>query len=201
VDKGSAQQLIVAGGAPTPASAAPAEKGTRIFGERLAYIHTDYPGLRQSTAIYASRLFLPLQFLPLLLAGLALGVRWRQNYLERNQDRLQYRAAGSRARREFRETQEALRAGDSEAFHRRLGEALRAYLAVKLRRPAAGLTLEEIESALLEKKVPAGEAQIARQILERCDQARYLPAAANAAGMQELLDRGSSLLQQLDKRL
>ena len=197
VRKGSAQQLIVSGSGVTSGTQPPPQ----FLGEQLAYIHTAYPGDTVFVPTYRRRLFPVLQVIPLVLVGLALGVRLRKQYLERHLDRLQYRAAGSRARRELRGAQAALRAGDSGAFYRKLGEALRGYLATKLRRSAAGLTLEEIERACLERGLADEYTRAIGEILEQCENARYLVNPGDAREMNATLDKSAEILKLLDKHL
>jgi hypothetical protein len=198
VTPGTARPPIVSESSPTTGiGAAPPQ----FYGERLSYIHTDFPDSPRFVPIYRRPYFVPFQFVPLAAIVLALGFRARTRYVERHQDRLRYRGAGTRARREFREATAALRAGNGAAFHEKLGDALRTYLATKFGRSAAGLTLEEIETTCLGHGVDPEHAGRARRILERCDQARYLGEAARAEDMQRDLEESEKLLAHLDKRL
>lgn len=199
VDKGKEQRLLVSSSSPSTGSS---ERSPLFFGEQLAYIHTNHFDSMPDEAIYDKPLFLAFQTLPLALIGLALGVRARRKYVTSHLDALQYRSAGSRARRELREAQAALHTNDASVFHAKLAEALRTYLATKLRRSASGLTLEEIESACLERGADQAHTGAIRRILEVCDQARYLgTTAGDAESMRATLDESEKVLQYLDKHL
>ena len=196
VAKGKEQKLIVAG---PQGLAAPRPNGAQFFGEQIAYIRTELAGQAASLPLYRQPWYLPLQLLPLILISGALGIRARREYLDRHADRLRVRGAGSRARRELRDASAALRKQDLDAFYQTLGEALIGYLATKLKRSAAGLTLEEMERSCLEKGVSAEAAAALRTLLETCDQARYVASSGGETDAREILSRTESLLRELDK--
>jgi hypothetical protein len=202
VAKGKERTLVVAGPSGAPQEA---QKATRVIAERLAHIHTALPPLGASAAFHRSPLFLPLQIVPLLMLGMAAGLKSWKRRRETHRDALRVRAAGSRARRELKGASAALRENDNEGFHRLLAEALRGYLATKLGRSATGLTLEEIEQACLDRGVEGPRAAALRGLLERCDQARYLSArglrapSASPDDPRGLLDEADHLLRELDK--
>lgn len=196
VAKGKEQRLIMTGPQGVVAST---PKDAQFFGEQIAYIRTELAGKAASVPLYRQPWYLPLQLLPLLLVGGAFGIRQRRDYLDRHADRLRVRGAGSRARRELREASAALRKQNLDAFYQTLGEALRGYLATKLKRSAAGLTLEEMERSCLEKGVSAEAAAALRTLLETCDQARYVASGGGETDAREILNRTESLLRELDK--
>jgi len=196
VAKGKEQKLIVTG---PQGVAGPKPSGAQFFGEQIAYIRTELAGQAASLPLYRQPWYLPLQVLPLILISGALGIRARRDYLDRHADRLRVRGAGSRARRELREASAVLRKQNLDAFYQTLGEALRGYLATKLKRSAAGLTLEEMERSCLEKGVSTEAAAALRTLLETCDQARYVASVGGETDARETLNRTESLLRELDK--
>jgi hypothetical protein len=199
VSKGSDKKLIVADSGGMAASSSTA-RAPQFFGDQAAYIRTAYPASTASLPPYENPVFLWLQVLPLGALLLSLGYRSRQSYLLSHRDSLRYRAAGSKARRELKEAQAALRQGESLPFYARLAEALRVYLATKLNRSAAGLTLEEIEAACKNHGLSAEQSEAVRRLLERCDQARFITGgASDAETMQQTYAQAESLFQQLDK--
>lgn len=200
VAKGSARNLLVAEA--TNLRTAPDKRTPQFFGEQLAHIHTAPPPLRPTApGPRESALFWPLQGLPALGVLLSLGFRARRGHRERHGEAIRRRRAGSRARRELREAKVALRKKDGPAFHATMTQALRRYLATKLGRSAEGLTLEEIERACLERGVDAEKAKGLRDLIEACDQARYLPEGASPVGLRETYREACELLEILDKSL
>ncbi|HUT24696.1 MAG TPA: BatD family protein [Sumerlaeia bacterium] len=202
VAKGKERTLLVTGASGAPQEA---QKATRVIAERLAHIHTALPPLGASAVFHRSPLLLPLQIAPLLMLGMAAGLKSWKRRREFYRDALRVRAAGSRARRELKQASVALRENDGEGFHRLLAEALRGYLATKLGRSATGLTLEEIEQGCLDRGVDGRRAAALRDLLERCDRVRYLstrgPRAAPASpdDLRGLLDDADRMLRELDK--
>ncbi|MBI2386678.1 MAG: hypothetical protein HYV14_11775, partial [Elusimicrobia bacterium] len=82
-----------------------------------------------------------------------------------------------------------------------LGEALTGYLADKLGRPAAGLTLKAVSAALQGRKAaPAGLARL-RSVWEELDLLRYAPGGAGQAEVKRLADEIRALALAFDKEL
>lgn len=205
VTKGVERPLLVTGGGSARGNAAPAfgaakAEEPRFFGEQLAYIHTALPSFEPSEPpLYQRDWFWPVQLLPLLIVGAAAGWRGWRGWAASHADELKSRGAGGRARRELRDAGAALRHKDLDAFYLKLGEAVRGYLAVKFKRSASGLTLEEIARLCAGRGVDKGVVQELVGLLETCDQARYMSGAASGADAKALLGRAEALLKGLDK--
>ncbi|HBF33365.1 TPA: hypothetical protein DDW35_02250, partial [Candidatus Sumerlaeota bacterium] len=205
VAKGKGRPLLIAGSTATPAPATAAKSeanAPQFFGEQLAYIHPDLPTFAAApTPLYRRDWYIPICLLS--LAWVALAGLWRfwRNYTATHATDLKERSAGGKARKELREAGSALHAKKLDEFYLKLGEAVRGYLGVKLNRSASGLTLDEIARTLGERGVDAETATSTRDLLETCDQARYMPGAQTEDSARELLNRAESLLKMLDKKI
>lgn len=171
---------------------------SQVVADTLVYIHTDTPVYAASIPVFARSFFWPLQATPLLLLLAAMGWRIRRGYLERNRDNLRVKAAGGRARRELKTALTSLNKQDFDPFHAQLAEALRAYVATKLQRPTAGLTLDEITHDCQERGATEEQALELRAILEQCDMARFCSGATDAKA-EVLYQTAAALLPELDK--
>jgi hypothetical protein len=204
VAKGQDRPLLVSGaqGSPGAATGGQTSNVPDIFGERLAYIHTAVPrAAALPPPLYARGSFATLALGPLVLLGLAFGARGWHDFREENRDRLTVRSAGARARRELRGAAAALARNDLDACPAQISEAMRHYLATKLGRSAAGMTLDEVEASVRERGLAEDAAQELRRLLERCDQARYAPGSADAEATRRVYDDAAAWLLRLDALL
>lgn len=196
VKKGADRKLLVAGGDATERTHARDSGGEVV--DRIAYIHTDAPPASIAPPFYRRAFYLPLHLAPLALLALALAWRAWRLQAERHRDARELRGAGARARRELRGAAARLRKGELEQFHETLADAIRQFLATKMKRSAKGLTLEEIEAACLERGVREETAREMRRTLELCDQARYLPETVGSEAAGQTLEQAGRLLQEID---
>ena len=105
--------------------------------------------------------------------------------------------ADGRRRRALREAQRELRAGDTSTEATRTSRAVQGYLAATFDVPVAGLTPAEAERLLRARGVP--QAAAVRELLERCDAARFAGLGPAAAG--GLRDEAERLLGAIDRWL
>lgn len=88
---------------------------------------------------------------------------------------------------------------DSAAFHEELGRALVGYVADRFNRAAAGLTYEAADDLLASRRIDSELRRRYRACLERCDYARFVPAAAQAERRSEVLDEAAALVDELER--
>ena len=107
--------------------------------------------------------------------------------------------ADSRRRRALREARRELRAAsdDTSTEATRTSRAVHGYLAATFDVPAAGLTPADAERLLRARGVP--QATAVRELLERCDAARFAGLGLGAAG--GLCDEAERLLGAIDRWL
>ena len=196
VEPGEERELFFASEA-TPGSLARRPRGD--VAEKIAYIRTAVPAASVAAPFYSRGFFVPLQLAPLAALLAAAFYRSWRGYAERHRDRIEFRGAGARARRELKEAAACLKSGDADAFYVRLAEALRHYLGTKLGRSATGLTLDEIDRECAERGVAQQAADEMRALLERCDRAHYLPETGVPEDARKAYERAAGLLGTLDE--
>ncbi|MEE9219865.1 MAG: BatD family protein [Acidobacteriota bacterium] len=135
------------------------------------------------------------------VANLFLGLAvWRRQSRVAEPGALRRRRAARLARRAL---QRAAAAQEDSAprFFDEVSNALRVYVADKLNRSAAGLTLGEIEQALQSAGVRASDLSLLRSCLEACDRGRFAPSAARSAARSELADHARRAIDSLEAQL
>jgi hypothetical protein len=199
VAKGKQRQLQVA--TSTVSSDSPNQPAATVSAtpEQLAYLHTPLPSALTVIPFYRQSAFPLLLTLPVVLLGVALGFRGWTEYRTRHQGEFAVRQAGGRARKELKTARASLKAGQLDAFHSQLAEALRGYIATKIQRSAKGLTFEEIQEACEARGLNAEKTRSLRRVLERCDGARYHSGGGDAAAAEDLLREAETLLDAMDQ--
>ena len=134
-------------------------------------------------------------------ANLALVLAvWRRESWQAAPGALRRRRAARRARRALQHA--AAGAGHSPAqFFEEVSKALREYVADKLNRSAAGLTIREIENVLSSAGVGTMDCGLVRSCLEACDRAQFAPSAARPAARAELVEQARRAVDSLETRL
>ena len=131
-----------------------------------------------------------------LLLGLG---RWRREALQADRGSLRRRRAGRAARRALK--QAAAVDGAPSRFYEAVSRALREYVADKLDRAAAGLTLQEIEQALEAAGVNSADRLLLHGCLEACDRGRFAPASARTAARADLVGQARRAVDRLESQL
>lgn len=138
--------------------------------------------------------------LPALGNALLGAWRWRRERYEADQGTLRRRRALRAAKRALAR---AAAAGDGSGaeFYESIARAVRQYVADKLGRSAAGLSLEEIERALERAGAPHADRARLRGCLEACDRGRFTPVSGRPKARLELLEQARAALESLEGRL
>jgi hypothetical protein len=206
-----------AGGAATAAAAAgspgagAAAAGTGPGGRIENVISGEIRPIRARAALdrdvgatfYRSRLFFGILLIPPF--GLVLG-----GGLARLRERLGQDSQRNRRRRVRRLVRQRLGAaehhrdgGRTAPFYIEIDRVVRDVLAARLRRPVAGLRMDELRDLLLARGMPADEAARVIAELEACDHARFAPASDAPAGerqqMDAALERAGELIVTIEK--
>ncbi len=185
------------------AGSARAGEEVRTLGVDIAHIHTGNwtptPGL--TVPLYARPWWWGLQILPPALLLLTLYVRRRRQFFERNPELLRQGRAAGEAERRLKKARSLITLADSDKFYSEVASAIRKFLADKLGRESAGLTLDDIDQLLRERQVPDDLRQYALRLLEACDAARFALGADAPGTRQSLLDEVSSVLRRLREAL
>jgi hypothetical protein len=152
---------------------------------------------------YRSRPFLGLLLVPPL--GLVLGrfiARLRER-LAQDSQRNRRRRVRQMVRQRLGAAEDHRDAGRRSAFYIEIDRVMRDVLAARLRRPVAGLRMDELRDLLLARGMRADEAGRVIAELESCDLGRFAPAEAGASASHEqmnaALERAGELIVAIDK--
>ncbi len=150
----------------------------------------------------------PLHERPGFLVLLALPLGWvpaaaylaRRRSLQRaDLGELRSRGAGRRVRRNLGRLRRRIHELDTAAFHAEVARELDAYLADRFKRSAAGLTYDDADLLLAERKVDEALRKRLHRFRESCDFARFVPGADSEERRLEAFEQASALVQELDR--
>lgn len=143
--------------------------------------------------------FWAVQIAPVLLLGFAWLYRRRRDRIEANWIGVLSRKAPGRFRAELRALRSDRRAEPAERFGK-LDEIVVRFLTERYGYPVRGRTREELAGWLEERGVKGPAIAELRQILERCDFARFAPQTQTAEGFEETWRQAAELPRLLDGR-
>lgn len=167
-------------------------------GQDIRHIKPDAEELGTDVAIHRNWLFWIAQaMLPIAFGALLVWQR-HQRRLQGDVAYARQRRAKGEAGRRLQRADELLAAGDSAQFHAAVQAAVLEFLADRLNLAAAGLTSETCAEALEERGVDAETIEALRDLLVRCDFARFAPTAAAPADMAEARRLAGELVERLE---
>ena len=172
--------------------------------EDINYIHTTGLGKPASARYqyaFSNPLVMWLQVLPALSVLLALFISQRQQRLAADTGLARKIQARGIAGRRLKKAKLVLKENNADSYYAELSSALRGYIADKCNKPAAGLTIEEVDLELGKRSIDIDTRQQIRDILEQCDAGRYAPAEATSKEMHALYDKCANLINALNKNL
>ncbi|UPT72933.1 MAG: BatD family protein [Elusimicrobiota bacterium] len=192
-------RVAVAPGDPNAAapSGGPRAPGVTEVASDIRYLKAPGGGSALGAALGAFGAPGPWHALPAAFLVLALGLDWRRR--ARASDPLGLRAGEARAAA-LRALARAEAAGDGERARAvaALAEALTGYLADRLGRPEAGLTLKEALASLSARGAAASLPKV-KALWDELDLLRYAPVGADRAEVKRLADEIRALTATLDK--
>ena len=145
-------------------------------GEDIRYIKPDVEALGAASMLYNSYWFWTLQgALPLAFFALLLWQR-HQRRLQGDVAYARQRRAKGEAGRRLARADALLEAGTEAEFYGEVRAAVLEFVADRLNLAAAGLTIEVCAAALTARQVEAETIAALRDLLTRCDFARFAPA-------------------------
>ena len=145
-------------------------------GEDIRYIKPDVEALVAGTMLHESRWFWTLQgALPIAFFALLLWQR-HQRRLQGDVAYARQRRAKGEAGRRLARADALLTAGTEAEFYGEVRAAVLEFVADRLNLAAAGLTIEVCAAALAARRVDAETIAALRDLLTRCDFARFAPA-------------------------
>ena len=144
--------------------------------------------------------FWPVLGLPPFGLAFLLGFSRMRQLFATDPDQERVRKARSAAARRLRGAQALLARGDAAAFYAEIARAVTGYLADKQGVLSAGLTRDELSSALLRRG--HGEETVRRlvRLLDDCDRMRFAPGSGEAPAREAMLGRADQVLSELDRQ-
>jgi hypothetical protein len=196
-------RVLVAAGAPTPASAAAAPQNVLAAGG-VRPIRLRLTMRSPSAAPWDEAWFWPALGAGPLAFAVALLSRRAQTLFASDPGERRMKRARRAARARLRGAEALLEGARRGAqatgeFHAEVARALTGYLADKQGIVAAGLTRDELSRALAGRGHPPSTVRALVQILDECDRARFSPDASDVSAQEALLDRADRVLAELDK--
>jgi hypothetical protein len=137
--------------------------------------------------------------LPPFGLALLLGAARLRRMLQVDPGRKRMELARSAAAKRLRKARTLLQRGESAAFYAEIVRAVTGYLADKQGIAAAGLTRDELVSALLARGQPEEPVRRLVRILDDCDRARFAPGSGESPAREAMLGRADQVLGELDR--
>jgi len=156
--------------------------------------------VQRATPPWAQPWFWPALGLPPFGLAVVLGLARLRRMLHVDPGRRRMELARSAAARRLRRARALLQRGESVAFYAEIVRAVTGYLADKQGIAAAGLTRDELVSALLARGQPEEPVRRLVRILDDCDRARFAPGSGESPAREAMLGRADQVLGELDRR-
>lgn len=151
----------------------------KYVGKDIRFIRTNPGRLVKSTNLILTKQSFYLGYVMALLVFLII-LFVRRERVRRNADivAVRNRRAGKVAVRRLREASLCLKKGETDKFYEEILKALWGYLSDKLNIPTSDLTRSSVVNALQEKGMDEEKIKNLTNILDKCEYARYAPAAS-----------------------
>jgi len=148
---------------------------------------------------YADGLWLWCQLSPLLLLGLGVWWRRRQQLLENNPAAMRASGAMSRALGQLEAARRLSERGQSREFCEEISRTLQRYVRDRFNLSSGALTRVELERDLRPLGVPDDLLRDLLEVFERCEAARFAPSSSSSSQeMAQTLAMTDSVLRRLD---
>lgn len=154
------------------------KEDVKYLGKDIRFIRNNPGNLAKSADILlVKRSYYSLFILALLVFFSFLFVR--REHIRRNADitAVKNRKAGKVAKKRLTNASACLKRNEIDRFHEEILKALWGYLSDKLNIPVSDLTRNNAISSLKEKGIDDDKIKVLTDILDRCEYARYSPAA------------------------
>jgi len=151
------------------------------------------------TSFYKSRGLLMVVVVPPVSLALTAFFGFVRERLSKETESTRRRKLRRLARRRLRTADAHLREGRLVQAFGEIERVLRECLTGKLRQPIAGLSLDELRSALAQAGLAPELVTSTLGALEDCDRARFAPGSLSAQEVSATRDRASELILQIEK--
>lgn len=177
------------------------KEDVRYLGKDIRFIMST-PGLWVKTEKFLvnSPVFLYM-YLTVVLIFIVL-ILIRREHIRRNSDiaRVRNRKAGRIAGKRLLIAGKFMRSGDNDKFYEELLKALWGYLSDKLSIPLAEMNRTRAIEKLREKGVEESVIELAREIIDKCEFARFAPAAAPSEN-RIVYEKAATLIKTIENTL
>ncbi|RMH77555.1 MAG: protein BatD [Calditrichaeota bacterium] len=173
-----------------------------LLGKDIHFIKEDRLSLKPiGRQPYQSTWFMVAMILPLLMVGVAYGLRNYQEKMATNVEYARKRKAFGQARRRLKAARQLLKQQKLAEFYGEVSRSLIGFVADKTNRPAAGLLREDVEKLLRRQGVDEPLIQEYLKYLDEADFRRFAPAQADTATAQQFYQGAEEVLVKLGKYL
>lgn len=139
--------------------------------------------------------------LPALFLSVILGVHKRNQKLSSNTQLLKYRKAEKIAKKRLKTAQKLISGSESLKFYSEISQAMTGYLQDKLDIQKSDFTLDKTITKLQESNISEDLQQKVKDIYERCEFARFSPAAQNLTAEQSMYDEALNVIVKIEHQL
>jgi len=189
---------VVAGQAGQPAAAPVAQN--LLGGGGLRPIRLRLGSVQRATPPWAQPWFWPALGLPPFGVALALGVAGLRRAFHVDPGDRRVKLARSAAAKRLHGARALLQGGEPGAFYAEIARAVTGYLADKQGIAAAGLTRDEVQTALAARGHAEETVRRLIRLLDDCDRARFAPGSSDAPVRETMLGRADQVINDLDGR-
>jgi hypothetical protein len=171
----------------------------RYLGSDIRYIKLNgYNTKDDGSIFFGSAAYYGILLLPMLAFALFVAA-WRQKIADaRDTVKAKNRKAGKISKKRLKHAQAFMKSGDNKNFYEELARAIWGYLSDKLGIPLSELSKESARQALEAKKVSGATINMAAEIIDVCEFARYAPSATGQSAA-ELLSKAGELISKIEK--
>ena len=167
-----------------------------VLNQDIRYIRPNTTLKTPSAVFFGSIGFFGIMALPLIVLGLAIGWKKRNETALVNESFNKQKKAGKMARKHLAQANKLCNTGASKEYFLSVHAAILGYLADKFSLPQSDLNTEKIKT-LLSQSASKYSANGTLQILELCERARYAPV--NDVIQSELLRKTEDLIEKIEK--
>lgn len=169
----------------------------KLLGEDIRFIRLENPRLRpvRPPFLFGGLYWGLFACVVALFAGVYMALRKRIRE-SRNAVLIRGRRANKVAVQRFRAAKTHMGQQNGHAFYEEMLRALWGYMSDKFNIPVANLTKENVREQLHKRGASAGDLQLFSELITRCDEAQYSPAAS--ARMSDVYREGLSLISRIE---
>lgn len=194
------EQAIQRAAGPVAISPDMSREEIKLIKSDLRYIKQDKTSLKQQGQyLAASKIYLAFHAVPLLALAAAYYTRKRRDRLAADPVFARRRQALPLAKKRLKRAAKKLDGNTAPEFYAELYRALTSYFADRFQVEAPGLTTEAVEKILKEKNIPRECSDLFRDLLSRCDMARFGAEGADANKMKACYNDASRVISEMEK--